>query len=181
MRLGEAGERFLAYVGADDPRVAGANWVSILVALNQPLFPLYIWGLVGFDGFASTLTWLSTPFFVAVPWVSRRAPTVSRAMLPLLGAANTLLAAKALGAASGVELFLCPCAMAGAMAFRARERGVMLFVLGAMLLAYWLSHGHMGPALHGFDAEANAKLFNLNVVSVAGLTLLIALQFARDD
>lgn len=170
---------FLDYVGSPDPRLNATNWVSVLVASNQPFYPVYVWFVVGFDHFASAITLLSTPFFVAVPWVSRRSPRLAKAMLPLVGALNTLLTAKAVGAESGVELFLFPCAMAAGMAFAASERIAMLAVLGTILAAYFGLHGRLGAPLHVFDADGYARFLNMNILSVAGLTGLIALQFSR--
>jgi len=170
-----------AYAASPDPKVAATNWVAILVALNQPFYPLYIRGFVGDDGWASALTFLSTPFFAAIPAVSRRASLAGRAMLPLVGAANTMLTAKAFGSASGVELFLFPCAMAAAMAFRARERATLLTVLGLIAGAFLILHDRMGPPLHAFSAEEAARFLTINIWSAAGLTLLIALQFSGAD
>ncbi len=170
-----------AYAEDSDPRVAASNWVSLLVAMNQPFYPLYIWWIVGDGGWASMLTFLSTPFFAAIPALARRAPTLGRAMLPLVGVANTMLAAKAFGSASGVELFLFPCAMAGAMAFRRSERPALLATLGAVFVAYLALHDHMGAPLHVFSADGYARFLRLNIFSVAGLTGLIALQFSGAD
>jgi hypothetical protein len=169
------------YVASPDPRVAATNWVAVLVALNQPFYPFYIRALVDDDGWRSTVTFLSTPFFAAIPAVARRFPLIGRAMLPLVGAANTMLTTRALGAASGAELFLFPCAMAAAMAFRAKERGAMLTVLCVLALAYFGLHDRFGPPWHVFSSEAYARFSNLNIASVAGLTLLIALQFSGVD
>ena len=170
-----------AYVASPDPKVAATNWVAILVALNQPFYPLYIRGFVGDDGWVSTLTFLSTPLFAAIPWLSRRASLAGRAMLPLTGAANTMLTDKAFGSASGVELFLFPCAMAAAMAFRARERAALLIVLGLIAGAFLILHDRMGAPLHAFSVEETARFQTINIWSAAGLTLLIALQFSGAD
>jgi len=174
----EAWRPLTAYAASPDPRVAAANWVSVLVAMNQPFYPLYVWGVVGDDGGASLVTLLSTPFFAAIPAVARRHSRLGRAMLPLIGAANTMLTAKAVGSATGVELFLFPCAMAAAMGFRARERTAMITTLVALLAAYVVLHDRMGAPLHVFSADAYARFLTMNIYSVAGLTLLIALQFA---
>jgi hypothetical protein len=180
-RLSTLWRGFLRYIHHPDPRVAAANGVALLVALDQPFYPLYIWGIVGFDGWASSLTFLSTPLFALVPWVSRRAPRLARAMLPVVGVANTMLTAKAFGPACGVELFLFPCAMAGAMAFRKSERPALLATLGFVFASYFVLHGRLGEPLHVFDADALARFLKLNIYSVAGLTGLIALRFSGAD
>jgi hypothetical protein len=168
------------YIASPDPRAAAANRVAVLVALNQPFYPLYIRAFVGDDGWVSAVTFLSTPFFAVIPAVTKRSPLIGRAMLPLVGAANTMLTAKAFGSASGVELFLFPCAMAAAMAFRAKERSAMLAVLAALAAAYFGLHDRSGP-WHAFSSDAYARFLTMNIVSVAGLILLIALQFSGAD
>jgi hypothetical protein len=171
----------LAYADSPDRRVAASNWVSIVVALDQPFYPVYIWVIVGWDHGVSLVTWLTTPFFALAPALSRRFPTLSRATLPVVGAANSMLACKAFGPASGVELFLFPCAMAGAMAFRGRERKAMIASLAAVAAAYYGLHGRMGAPLHVFTDDAYARFLSMNIFSVAGLICLIALQFSRAD
>ena len=181
MNGGRLWRAFHDYAASPDPRVAATNWVAVLVALNQPFYPLYIRAFVGDDGWISTVTFLSTPLFALIPAVARRSPLLGRAMLPIVGAANTLLTAKAFGSASGVELFLFPCAMAAAMAFRARERWAMLMVLGALAFAYFGLHDRIGAPWRVLASDATARLQTLNIASVAGLTLLIALQFSGAD
>jgi len=177
----ELWRRYVDYVASPDPRAAAANRVAILVALNQPFYPLYVRAFVGDDGWVTAATLLSTPFFAVIPSVTRRFPLIGRAMLPLVGAANTMLTARAVGSASGVELFLFPCAMAAAMAFRARERSAMLAVLAALAAAYFGLHDRWGAPWHVFSSDAYARFQTMNIVSVAGLTVLIALQFAGAD
>jgi hypothetical protein len=168
------------YVASPDPRAAAANRVAVLVALNQPFYPLHVRAFVGDDGWVTAVTLLSTPFFAVIPAVTKRSSLIGRAMLPLAGAANTMLTARAVGSASGVELFLFPCAMAAAMAFRAKERSAMLAVLAALAAAYFGLHDRWG-ALHRFPSDAYARFLTMNVFSVAGLTVLIALQFSGAD
>lgn len=60
-----------AYAHHPDPRVAAANVISLLVASNQPFYPLYLFWLVSADISAAWFTFLSTPFFLAVPVVAR--------------------------------------------------------------------------------------------------------------
>ena len=170
-----------AYAEADDPRLAAANRLALLVASNQPFYPLYIRALVGDDGWTSTLTFLSTPFFLAVPYVGRRWPIIARMMLPLVGAANSFLAAKAFGAASGAELFLCPCAIIAALAFGRGERRPMLAVVGALLAMLLIFHDRLGAPLHFFSAEQYSALLNLNLWSAAGLSALVAWQFSSES
>ena len=78
-----AGDRRLC--GDPDPRVASCNPIALLVASNQPFYPLYVYFTVSPHIAPTLLTFLSTPFFVAVPALSRRSPVFGRALLPLTG------------------------------------------------------------------------------------------------
>ena len=69
---------------------------------------LSIHWLVGNDHGASYVTFFSTPFFLAVPAVTRLSSLAGRAMLPLVGIVNTLASAQALGAASGSSCSSAP-------------------------------------------------------------------------
>jgi hypothetical protein len=171
-------EAIAAYSHSADPLAAASNFIALCVVGNQPFYPLYVWWAVGDDGWTSFLTFLSTPFFLAIPWIARRSSLAGRAMLPIVGIANTVLSAKAFGAASGVELFLCPCAMIAGMALRAHERKLMLGIVGLAILAFAFVQNRLGAPLHVFSAEEYARFFSLNAWSVAGLTGLVALQYS---
>jgi hypothetical protein len=166
-----------AYAHADDPLAAACNFIALCVASNQPFYPLYVWWVVGDDHWVSCLSFLSTPFFLAIPALARRSSLLGRAMLPIVGVANGLLCVKAFGAASGVELFLCPCAMIAAMALRANERPIMLAIVGFALAAFVL-RDRLGAPLHAFSPEEYARFVSLNAWSVAGLVAFAGLQFS---
>ena len=167
-----------AYSHSDDPLAAASNFIALCVVGNQPFYPLYVWWVVGDDNWTSLLTFLSTPFFLAIPLIARRFSLAGRAMLPIVGIANTILTAKAFGAESGVALFLCPCAMIAGMALRAHERKTMLAILGVAILAFAFVQNRLGAALHVFSAAEYARFVSLNAWSVAGLTGLVALQYS---
>ena len=173
-RLSDA---IVAYCHSDDPLAAATNFIALCVVGNQPFYPLYVWWIVGDDGWVSFVTFLSTPFFLAVPAVARRSSLAGRAMLPIVGVANTILSVKAFGFASGVALFLGPCAMIAGMALRARERSIMLMILGfdfaALALYDWL-----GAPMHLFSKEEYARFLSLNAWSVAGLTAFAAVKYS---
>ena len=61
-----------AYARADDPLAAATNFIALCVVGNQPFYPLYVWWVVGDDGWVSFLTFLSTPFFLIIPAIARR-------------------------------------------------------------------------------------------------------------
>jgi hypothetical protein len=168
-----------AYSDHPDPRVATANFFALLVASNQPFYPLYLYWTVGPDIGPSAWTFLSTPFFLAVPALSRRNTLFGRALLPMAGIANTLLCAKVFGVASGVEIFLLPCAVLALLIFRPHERWIAAFPLaGVCFLAYLLFHDSYGAPVHLYTAAEYAALLRLNMMSAAALTACTALVFS---
>ncbi len=170
--------RFAAYIRSDDPLAAASNLIAVVVAIDQPLFPLSIHWLVGNDQGASYVTFFSTPFFLAVPAIMRLSSLAGRAMLPLVGIFNTLASAQALGAASGVELFLCPCAMIAGMSLRQSERLVMLGIVGLALAGFALLHDKAVAASTLFSPAEYANFLSLNVWSVAALIVFAALRYS---
>lgn len=168
-----------AYAHHPDPRVAAANFFALLVASNQPFYPLYVYWTVGPEIGPTAWTFLSTPFFLAVPALSRWNTLIGRAMLPIAGIANTLLSAKVFGVASGVEIFLLPCAVLALLIFRPHERWIAAFPLAAVcFLAYFVLHGVYGAPFHLYSEAEYAALLRLNMMSAGGLTAFTALSFS---
>ena len=166
--------RVTDYAAHDDPPTEAANWIALVVAWNQPFYPLYLWWIVGADKIApSFLTFLSTPFFAAVPAVSRRHPLAARILLPLTGIANGIVSTKALGVASGVEIFLLPCALIGAALFRRSERVAGLAIVVLSAAAYFIPHGFYGMPLVAYSAADNAGMQGLNALSAATLVVFM--------
>lgn len=162
-----------AYVAHDDPLVCAANVIALVVAGNQPLYPLYIHWALGHDALPTMSTLLSTPFFAAVPAISRRDSRWSRAVLVLAGMANTVVVTKILGPASGVGLFLLPCLLLAAAFFRPAERMLSLGLLvlgGAIFFGF---EGHYGAPICRCTAADNATLTTLHLASVGTLVVFI--------
>ena len=170
--------RIREYTANPDPLASAAGTIAIVVAANQPFYPLYLHAIVGAEAWPAWLTLLSMPFFVAVPAVARRHSLVGRALLPIAGVANTVLSVKLFGVASAVELFLLPCILLAAILFRPRERAIMALVLAAPLLAYLAVDGNLGPPLRIFSADETRSIVAVHAMSVAALTTLIGLMFA---
>ncbi len=175
-RLARLWRRVAAYAAHDDPLTAAANWIALVVAWNQPFYPLYLWATVGADKIApSLLTFLSTPFFLAVPAVAQRHPLAARILLPLTGIANGILSTKAFGVGSGVEIFLLPCALIGAALFRPSERAMGLVVVALSAAAYFIPARFFGQPLADYTAADNSGMVGLNAVSAATLVVFIGL------
>jgi hypothetical protein len=171
-------ETVRAYARHPDPRVAAANVIALVVASNQPFYPLYLFWLVSDDITAAWFTFLSTPFFLAVPAVSRWNDTAGRALLPLAGIGNTVLSAWLFGTASAVEIFLIPCGVISLLLFRPRERLVALAITALAFGVFLLLHDVYGPPLAHYDATEYAALSRLNLISASTLTAFVALIFS---
>ena len=109
MRLPPWLARITAWFDNPDPRLAAAGTAALLIAGNQPFYPVYVWLIAGAKAWPALLTLLSTPFFVAVPALCRRHADAGRWLLMAAALGNTALSAVALGPASRVELFYLPC------------------------------------------------------------------------
>ena len=168
--------RLKAYVAHTDERVAHCNLIALVVVSNQPFYPLYVAWLVGGDWPSACWTFLSTPFFAAVPYVARRNAVAGRAMLPIVGLANMALSAKAFGTASGVELFVVPCALIAVLAFRRPEWRIVAGLV-ALAAASLLLHAVYGEPFGRFSPAQDAAFFSLNAWSVATLTVFALWKF----
>ena len=168
--------RVADYAAHEDPLTNAANWVAIVVAWNQPFYPLYLWAVVGGDKvWPAFLTFLSTPFFLAVPAVAKRHSLAARIMLPVTGIANGIVSAKAFGVGSGVEIFLIPCALLGAALFRPTERATGLAVVALSAAAYLVPARVFGQSLADYSAADNTGMAGLNAASAAVLVVFIGL------
>jgi hypothetical protein len=167
-----------AFLSNEDPLAAIANTGSFLVWSNQPFYPLYVWFLVGAAAWPSLLTWISTPFFVAVAIVGREHPLASRALFVIAGVLNTLLSIKAFGTASAVEWFLLPCFIIAATFFRRSEWRVSLALTSATAAAGLLVP-LLGAPLQSYDAAQYRSLSHLNLWSVAVLSLYLSVAAIR--
>ncbi len=168
------------HTGHSNPLVAASNETAVLIASNQPFYPLYIWYLIGSNGaLLSLLTLLSTLLFVLTPLVSRYDTCLSRAVPVLAGAANTLMCVQIFGLASGVELFLIPCVMLAALSYSRADRVWALTLIGLIAIAYiGLRLIHVAPWAE-LGGEDNKSLFKLHAFSVAGLSAYIAWTFFK--
>lgn len=171
--------RIRAYAHHPDPRVAAANAISLLVASNQPFYPLYLFWLVSADVTAAWFTFLSTPLFLAVPAVARCNSVAGRALLPLAGIGNTALSAWLFGTASAVEIFLLPCAVIALLLFRPHERVVALALATLTFCVFLFLHDVYGSPLARYDVAEYAALARLNLASAGMLTAFVAIVFSR--
>ena len=165
------------YKANPDALAALANTVALVVAGNQPFYPLYLHAIVGRSAWPAWITLMTMPLFAAVPAVARRNSLMGRAMLPTIGTANGILAVKLIGIDTGVELFLLPCVLLATILFRPGERLVMLAVLAFPFAAYFLFDRIVGAPLATYDAEKYRSIISMHALSVASLFALIGYTF----
>jgi hypothetical protein len=177
MRLRRVSAAIGAYAAHPDPRAAMANSVALVIVSNQPFYPLYVYWAVSPVIAPAYLTFLSTPFFAAVPAAMRRSPLLGRALLLVAGIGNTLLCRVAFGPASGVEVFLFPCLMLALLLFRRAERAFALGFATLAFIAYLLPATLLGAPVHLYEPSDYAALQRLNFLSAASLTVLIGWLF----
>ncbi len=166
------------YAGHDDAASHAVNKIALILAWNGPLYPIYVIVLAGKDALPwCLLTLLVSPLFYAIPWLMRRSALTGRAVLPLVGALNTIWCVKLFGSQSDVILFIYPCIILAAMLFRQRERWIMLPILGFTMALDFLPASALGKPIIALAPEGLARLAGLNAGSVAFLLAFIALQF----
>jgi len=167
------------YADHPDPLVVACNWIALVVASNQPVYPLFVEWAAGEGGSRAMLTWLSTPFFLAVPALSRAYSPAGRALLPLAGLANTLLAHSLFGLGSGVALFLGPCLVLAGLAFRPAERNWALTVVAIGILAGISVRFWPWPPEVALAPDALGALLDINAVGAASLLVLAGFGFTK--
>ena len=170
--------RLEAYAHDEDPLTRASNRLALILAANQPFYPLYVWWITGKMDAALALTFISTPFFLASPWVTKRLSAARRLYFPAVGALNTFFCASVFGAASGVELFLAPCLVIAALSCRATERRALAVFVVALLGAFILLHGRFGSPDFLSGREHYQALLSLNAYSAATLCAIAVWMFS---
>lgn len=161
--------RVAAYADDDDPLTGASNRLALILASNQPFYPLYVRWVTGETNPALVLTFLSTPFFLASPWIAKRVPGTGRLWFPAIGALNTFFCGFVFGEGSGVEWFLLPCVVIAVLSCRSAERPAFVVYSVNLIIASAFFHGRYGEAL--FQAQsAQIALRSLNIYSALSLT-----------
>lgn len=160
-------------------KAAAARAVAWLVIANKPFYPFYIWWLTGEGLLLAFITALSAPLYFGAIRLARRDTRWVRAGVPVLGMADTVIATKLFGGASGVELFAVPCAMLIAMAFVSSEARHVRILAGLLFGSVVILHAFNAAVLPLWDAGKISALVSMHVISVAALSLFIVLRFTR--
>jgi hypothetical protein len=96
----------------------------------------------------------------------------------LTGLANVVVSAKAFGAASGVAIFILPCALIAAAFFRPSER-ILAFALLAVALAIFLGiDSYASAPVHTYSQAEYAAFVRLNAWSAGALVTFLGLMLS---
>ena len=160
-----------AYTNSDDPHVSACNTIAMVIAWNQPYYPLYLLWIVGRHAWVGIPDAFSGLLFFAVPAITRRSPLLGRIAMVVFSVANVAFCSMMLGEAAGVQLLYLPCGMLAAMLFPWRERFVMLTMTALPLAVWYETRGRLDIPPIRFNADAYASLFTLNAVSAGALMI----------
>jgi hypothetical protein len=169
---------FRAYTASGDPHVSACNTIAMVIAWNQPYYPLYLWWIVGPSAWVGIPDAFSGILFFAVPAIARRSSLLGRIAMVVLSVANVVFCSAMLGEAAGVQLLFLPCGMLAAILFTWRERFTMLAMASLPLVAWLLTRGRLDIPPVRFSAEAYASLFTLNAVSAGSLMVFFGWMLA---
>jgi hypothetical protein len=150
-----------------------------IIAINKPIYPAYVWYFAGSGLWAASITAMTLPFYVGIALLLRSRPRLLRFGVPALGLFDTVLATKLFGAASGAELFFVPCLMLATLAPETGETKASRMLVATIFLVALALHGHYGPPLHVWDADALDRLREINIISVACLCAFLGWSFAE--
>ena len=156
------------YAAANDPRIAAANLVALVLAWNTPFYPLYLLGATGpamQNGVWFTL--FAFPVFLLVPAVTRWNGIWGRVLLVVTGTVNSLFCTWLLGEASGTALFLLPCITLAALVFRRVELGALFTLIALPIVAGVAMNGRYPISPFACIGADCASIVWLNAVSVA--------------
>lgn len=135
----------------DDSLQQAANGVALFVGSGQPLYPLGVVWAIGEPGWSTTISWATTPAFLAVPFLGHANPVLGRLLLAFAGSLVTLLVALRLGPGSGVEAYYIPALLVGACLFRRGEGAARAVAIALPLAAFILGRLFAGPDAPGAE------------------------------
>ncbi|WP_176085871.1 hypothetical protein [Martelella sp. HB161492] len=151
----------------------------MLLLINKPVYPLYLWFLAPSALLPSLLTMLSMPAYWLIARLAKRAPDLARKGLVLAGLLDTVAISFVLGQASGAEFFLFACMLLASLCFYRDETLASRLSVVAIFCVFAVLHGRYGSGLGQIMPDDAANLFKLNLLGAAALIAFMALRFPR--
>jgi hypothetical protein len=171
MGLVAAEKRLKEVAQTHDPLQLAANRLAFFVGSSQLFYPLGVVWMVGSAGWGAALVWLTTPLFLAVPFVGHRSAGAGRLLLIFAGTLVTLFVGIRLGPETLVEVYDLPLVLAAVGLFRADEQRLRLAALA--MPAVELLIVHASPWHPDWIADGE-MLWVIHMAGAGVLSLLIA-------
>ncbi len=162
------------FTATDDALQKAANGLALFIASSQPLYPLGVVWIIGDPGWACALSWVTTPMFLATPFVGHASPVLGRLLVAFAGSLVTLLVTLQLGLGSWVEAYYVPALLVGACLFRCGEGRARALALALPLAAFVT--GRLGA---GADLPEVGRLWLVHLGGALGLSAYLLLLFWR--
>ncbi|AMM84465.1 hypothetical protein AZF01_08940 [Martelella sp. AD-3] len=169
-------------VRRDDPLGGAAGATALVLALNKPVYPLYVWFLAESAFHLSLLTALTMPLYLAVWHLSRIGKgRAARLGMVIVGVVDTLAIAFVLGGESETLAFLFACLMLAGLSFYRTEVWLSRGLVAAIFVLFVVLEGRIGAPLMPVAANDMRSLAFLNVTGAAALAAFIMLRFPRAE
>lgn len=165
-----------------DPLTGAAGSVAFLLAVNKPVYPLYLLFLAPSAFEVSLFTALSLPLYLFVWGMARKGHSYpARLGIVIVGMIDTILISFLLGGDSGALLFLFACTILAGVVFYDDEKWVSRVLISVSFLAFLTLEGRVGPSVTAISASDMQTLYFINVSGVAALMGFIALRLPRPE
>ena len=105
----------------------------------------------------------------------------ARVALPLVGMADTMIAAKVFGPGSGAELYFIACGALAVVSFSPQEAMTSRALVVAVYAAFVLFHDLVGAPVQAWPPADLERFFTLNAYSGASLAAFVDLRFATAE
>ncbi|MBB4120380.1 hypothetical protein [Martelella radicis] len=163
-----------------DPLASAAGATALVLALNKPVYPLYVWFLAESAFHLSLLTALTMPFYLAVWYLSRiGASRAARLGMVIVGIVDTLAIAFILGGESDMLAFLFACLMLAGLCFYRSEIWLSRGLIAVIFVLFVALEGRIGGPLMSVSERDMQNLAFLNITGAAALAAFIMLRFPR--
>ena len=169
-------------VGKNDPLCHAVGATALVLALNKPIYPIYVWFLAESAFQISFLTALTMPFYLAIWYLARRGRSfAARLGMVVAGLADTLAIAFILGQESNTLAFMFACLMLSGVAFYRSEVWLSRSMIAVVFVLFVVLEGRMGGPIMDVSAADMENLAYLNITGAAAIAAFIMLRFPRPE
>nr|WP_272211174.1 hypothetical protein [Marinicella sp. W31]MDC2877059.1 hypothetical protein [Marinicella sp. W31] len=178
--MSEINNRETEALHRDDPLCGAAGACALVLALNKPVYPVYIWFLAESAFRLSLMAALTMPLYLVVWYLSRRGRSLAaRLGMVLVGLADTLVIAFILGDESNTLAFLFACIMLAGLVFYRTEVWLSRGLIAAIFVLFVALEGRIGGPLMAVAPGDMQNIAYLNITGAAALAAFMMLRFPR--